>query len=123
MLPLPFLAAGLMVPPTPPNFSDVLNTAISNCKQPADGAIIVCGKRAPSDGPFRLPPAVRDPGFDVNGAVDSVARERHKLMEEGAAGTGSCSTVGPGGWTGCLVRDWERADQQRGFRPAHRFTK
>jgi hypothetical protein len=121
MLPLPILAAGLMAPPTHPNFSDVLNTIISNCKRPADGTIIVCGKRGPTESRFRLAPAARDPGFDVNGSVDSVSRERHKLMEAGAAGTGSCSTTGAGGWTGCMVRGWDRADQQRGFRPAHRF--
>jgi hypothetical protein len=82
--------------------------------------VIICAR---PDSPYRLPPAARDPGFDVNGSVDSVARERHKLMEVGDTGSGSCSNVGAGGWTGCMVKGWEAADQQRGFRPAGRFKK
>jgi hypothetical protein len=71
---------------------------------PGDDEIVVCGRGDSSR--YRLPPARR--GFDPNGPVDSVALERHRLMDVGASGIGSCSTVGAGGWTGC----WARAVRQ-----------
>jgi len=120
MIPLALLAAILPAPASPPNLANVLHSVLGDCRMPADGAVIICGRR---DSPYRLPPDARDPGFDVNGAVDSVARERLKLMEGGDSGPGSCSNSGAGGWTGCMVKGWNVADQQRGFRPAGRFKK
>ena len=120
MIPLALLAALLPAPPARPTLQAVLRDAIGDCRMPADGSVIICAR---PESPYRLPPAMRDPGFDVNGPVDSVARERHKLMEVGDTGPGSCSNVGAGGWTGCMVKGWEAADQQRGFRPAGRFKK
>jgi hypothetical protein len=72
--------------------------------------ILVCGARdAPQ--PYRLPPQP-DAGFDPWGAVDSVSRERHKLLGTGPAGNGSCTVVGPGGWTGCDIAVIKQAEQQ-----------
>jgi len=122
MLPLVFLATVLPAPSAQPTLADVLRDVIGNCRTPADGTVLVCAKRD-GESPFRLAPAARDTGFDVNGSIDSVARERHKLMEGGEAGPGSCSDVGAGGWTGCMVKGWNAADQQRGFRPAGGFKK
>ena len=73
----------------------------------ADG-ITVCGRRDTAQG-YRLPPPER---FDPAGPIDSVSRERHRLFDVGAAGIGSCSTVGPGGWTGCMLEDWRHEDEQ-----------
>jgi hypothetical protein len=70
--------------------------------------ITVCGRRNDGAG-YRLPAPDR---FDPAGPVDSVSRERHRLLDVGAVGTGSCSTVGPGGWTGCMFNDWRHADEQ-----------
>jgi hypothetical protein len=44
--------------------------------------------------------------------MESVSRERHKLMEVGDTGIHSCSVVGPGGWTGCDLKVIKRAEQQ-----------
>jgi hypothetical protein len=74
-----------------------------------DEAIIVCGRRADPER-YRLP--IRENGFDPGGATDSVSRERHRLIEEGDAGIGSCSTVGPGGYTGCFHQTIKRRQQQ-----------
>ena len=120
MIPFLLLATVLPAPPPQPRLPDVLRDIMGDCRLPADDAVVICGKRN-LESPYRLAPEARDPGFDVNGSFDSVARERHKLMDVGAAGTHSCSATGAGGWTGCMSNDWERADQQRGFRPAHRF--
>jgi hypothetical protein len=78
-----------------------------------DGEIVVCG---PAPDPlgrsrYRLP---TDPGgYDPEGVTDSVATERFRLIDVGDAGTGSCSTIGGGGWTGCQVREW-RIDEYQG---------
>jgi hypothetical protein len=122
MLPLVFLATVLPAPSAQPTLANVLRDVIGDCRTPADGAVLVCAKRE-GESPFRLAPAERDTGFDVNGPIDSVSRERHRWMEVGETGSGSCGDVGAGGWTGCMVKGWNAADQQRGFRPAGRFKK
>ena len=122
MIPLALLAAVLPAPAPQPRLADVLHNVLGDCRMPADGSVIVCGTRN-SESPYRIPSSLRDPGFDVDGAIDSVSRERHKLMDVGDAGTGSCSNSGAGGWTGCAVKDWQAADQQRGFRPAGQFKR
>jgi len=70
--------------------------------------ITVCGRRNDGEG-YRLPAPDR---FDPAGTIDSVSRERHRLLDVGATGIGSCSTVGPGGWTGCMLNTWREADEQ-----------
>jgi hypothetical protein len=115
MAPLLLLAAvaGPALPATPK--SKVAAVAPCPPKRNAN-EVVVCGQ-SDEDPPYRLPKTFRDQGFRVDGAADSVSRERHKLMDAGAAmGTGSCSSVGPGGWTGCMVRQWRADEQQRGFR-------
>jgi len=73
--------------------------------------VVVCGRRGERE-LYRLP--IRNQGFDKDGTVDSVSRERHRLYEVGDSGIGSCSTVGPGGWTGCF-HQWVKARrEQRG---------
>lgn len=73
--------------------------------------IVVCGRRVETER-YRLP--IREGGFDPKGEMESVSRERNKLFEEGDSGIGSCSTVGPGGWTGCGARDFKRRLEQEG---------
>ena len=72
--------------------------------------IVVCGRRDRNE-QFRLP--MRPDGFDAAGPVDSVSRERHRLIEEGDAGVGSCSTTGPGGASGCFDKAVKRRCQQK----------
>jgi hypothetical protein len=92
--PAPTLTAPLTAPACPAD------------RSPDD--ITVCGRRNDGSG-YRLPPPDR---FDPAGSIDSVSRERHRLLDVGASGIGSCSTVGPGGWTGCMLNDWRNADEQ-----------
>ena len=73
--------------------------------------IVVCGRRDRTER-HRLP--IRPQGFDPKGSVESVSRERHRLIQEGDMGIGSCSTTGPGGYTGCFHRDTKRRCQQEG---------
>ena len=71
--------------------------------------IVVCARRSPNER-YRLPRQAWNP----NGATASVSRERHSLYEQGDSGIGSCSTVGPGGWTGCAHKAWKAAREQHG---------
>ena len=97
-----------------------LPRATEDCLPPAGGegdeeeAIIVCRRRS-AESPFRIPPALRDQGFDPAGPVQSVSRERNALTEAGSEdGLRQCTNVGPYGWTGCAFRDWRREREQYG---------
>ena len=72
--------------------------------------IVICGKPLERS-PYRLPPQ-QHRGFDPEGPVMSVSRERNALLEHGDTGIHSCSTTGPGGWTGCDLKVIKRAEQQ-----------
>ena len=83
--------------------------ARQECRQVDKDEILVCGRRKANER-YRMPD--RDKPFDPDGDEQSVMRERMSWVEEGDAGIGSCGPVGPGGWTGCMLKDWERARQQ-----------
>jgi hypothetical protein len=85
-------------------------TVIQKCEADGGEEIVVCGRRGESER-YRLP--IRPQGFDAAGPVDSVSRERHRLIQEGDSGVGSCSTSGPGGWTGCFHQQTKRRCQQK----------
>jgi hypothetical protein len=90
-------------PPAPPKI-------VQDCRKTGTDEIIVCGRNERS--PYRLP--VAPPGFDPNGDEDSLSRERNALLEPGDGGIGSCSTVGPGGGSGCMAGRWRREREQHG---------
>ena len=84
--------------------------AIGECKTADPKEIIVCGSRK-RDERFRLPDR-SNAQFDPSGDLKSVMNERVGWAAEGDTGTGSCSAVGPGGFTGCMVKSWkEKTDQ------------
>lgn len=83
--------------------------ARQECRQVETDEILVCGRRRVNER-YRLPD--RDAPFDPDGETQSVMRERMSWGEGGEAGIGSCGPVGPGGWTGCMTRAWERERQQ-----------
>jgi hypothetical protein len=87
-----------------------LPRVVERCADGADGEIVVCGERG-GDEAYRLPPQGEE-RFDPWGGIDSVSRERNKLLGPGPAGNGSCTTVGPGGWTGCDIAVIKEAEQQ-----------
>lgn len=84
--------------------------ARQECRQPGEAdEVVVCGRRETLK---RYQVTDPEAPFDPNGPVDSVARERSRWVDQGDTGTGSCSAVGPGGWTGCKLKEWKRARQQ-----------
>lgn len=94
--------------PIGPALRDAIDA--SECaKRPGKDEIIVCGNRN-HDSPFRLPG--RNGPFDPFGDTKSVMNERVGWAAEGDVGTQSCSAVGVGGWTGCMLKDWKVSRDQ-----------
>ena len=107
MLMLFLLAASATVP-----IDQAVKDAVADaeCKsRSATKAIIVCANRNHRS-PFRLPD--RDGPFDPDGDTKSVMNERVGWAAEGDVGTQSCGPVGPGGWTGCMVKSWKESRDQ-----------
>ncbi|MDT9598169.1 hypothetical protein [Sphingosinicella rhizophila] len=83
------------------------------CPQSVTGEVVVCARR-PDTERFRIPETLRESSPGPEG--DSWAVRAESLEYVGRTGTQSCSTVGPGGFTGC----WEqmmraaREDQSAG---------
>ena len=71
--------------------------------------VVVCGRR---DMLKRYQVTDPDAPWDPLGTTESVARERATWIQEGDTGVQSCGPVGPGGWTGCTVKQWKRERQQ-----------
>ena len=69
--------------------------------------IVVC-QRLDEAERFRIPQNLRQPSGRPQ-ANESWAVRSQDALDAGRMGTGSCSTVGPGGQTGCFVRQATRA--------------
>ncbi|HEX4738800.1 MAG TPA: hypothetical protein VH331_14685 [Allosphingosinicella sp.] len=81
------------------------------CPRGSGDEIVVCAHKPESER-YRIPPNLRD---DPNApANQSWANRADKLEYVGRTGIGSCSTVGPGGWTGCLNQLIQQARAERG---------
>ena len=80
------------------------------CPPSTDEEITVCA-RLPDDDRFRIPPNLRNNPNDP--ASQAWAGRALELQYVGRTGTESCSTVGPGGFTGCLGRMINQARAER----------
>ncbi|MFL6862918.1 MAG: hypothetical protein ACJ8DZ_07950 [Allosphingosinicella sp.] len=81
------------------------------CPSSSDGQEVVICARRPERERYRIPKELRDRG---NGGTQSWADRAESLEYVGRSGAESCSTTGPGGFTGCynrMVRAW-RKDRQ-----------
>ena len=70
------------------------------CPRGDDGEIVVCGRRGEGER-FRIPEELRDDAADADPESESWAARTESLEYAGRTGIQSCSTVGPGGFTGC----------------------
>jgi hypothetical protein len=81
------------------------------CPRGQNGEIVVCARR-PDKERYRIPQALRDRPSD-DPASQSWAARSESLEYVGRTGIQSCSTVGPGGFTGCWTEMMRNARQDR----------
>lgn len=81
------------------------------CPTNADGAEIVVCARRPETERFRIPQELR--GLEIAPENRSWAVRQQDALNAGAQGIGSCSTVGPGGQTGCFGQAAAAAKAER----------
>ena len=72
------------------------------CPRSTESEIVVCSRRPESER-YRLPKNQQLQGSRQQ--RQSWARQSQALTTVGNTGTGSCSAVGPGGHTGCLIQE------------------
>ena len=86
------------------------------CPTDSEGnQIVVCARRD-ADEQFRIPKELRE--LKVTPENESWAARDESVLEAGSAGIGSCTTVGPGGSTGCFLQQARRAKRERNERAA-----
>jgi hypothetical protein len=90
------------------NQAEVIVFGTDPCPRSTDSEVVVC-KRFPESERFRLAPQQRPSG--PRQARETWAKRAQDLKTVGDTGIGSCSAVGPGGQTGCLLQEINRAAQ------------
>lgn len=86
--------------------AEVIVYGNDSCPRDSSGAIVVCRHR-PETERYRLPKAQQLQGSRQS--RQSWANRAQDLQTVGNTGTMSCSAVGPGGHTGCLIQEIKRS--------------
>jgi hypothetical protein len=108
------LAIGLAAPAAAQRdrISRVIVYGNDPCPRGAGGEDIVVCARKPETERYRIPQELRNaPSTDP--ASQSWANRAESLEYVGRTGIQSCSTVGPGGFTGCFAKMLSEARQER----------
>ena len=101
-------AGGLSMVPAPalaqagPTTNQITVYGTDPCPRSTESAVYVCNRR-PETERYRLPKDQQLQG--TRQQRESWARQSQALTTVGNTGTGSCSAVGPGGFTGCLTKE------------------
>lgn len=113
MLPASAQQPGVAVPGAPaadPRVNQVIVYGDDTCPPSTDEEIVVCVRMRDEDR-YRIPPNLREnPNAPANQAWLNRAIE---LSYVGRTGTDSCSTVGGGGFTGCMSQLINQARAER----------
>ena len=123
-----FLAAGALLAAAPagaqpaaapraaePKISTMIIYGDDPCPPSTDDTIVVCARK-PDKERYRIPEALRG---DPNDPKNQAWAERATALEyAGRSGIGSCSTVGPGGASGCFNQIVREARAARAGDPA-----
>jgi hypothetical protein len=98
------MAAGLAALPTPAAAQQVEVAVFGTdpCPRASESQIVIC-KHYPESERYRLAPSQNPQG--TRQQRQSWSRQARALSTVGSTGTGSCSAVGPGGFTGCLNQE------------------
>jgi hypothetical protein len=109
------LAAGLGVPAAAQPKQHIREIVIYGndpCPRSASGDDIVICARKPETERYRIPQQLRNEPSDDQ-ASQSWANKAESLQYVGRTGIQSCSTVGPGGFTGCFAQMLSAARAER----------
>lgn len=110
------LVGGLAVPQAPAmaqaqkGVAEIVVFGTDPCPRSTDDQIIVCRRESESMR-YRMPEAYRPNGTFQE--KQSWAEQSKSLQTVGRTGPGSCSPVGPAGFTGCLVKQIQNAKNER----------
>ena len=98
------IATGFVAIPAPASAQQVEVAVFGTdpCPRSSESEIVVC-KHYPESERYRLAPSQNPQG--TRQQRQSWARQSRVLTTVGSTGTGSCSAVGPGGFTGCLNQE------------------
>ena len=106
-------AAGFAALPVPAAAQQTDNEVIvygnDPCPRSTDSTVYVCTRR-PENQRYRIPETLRESG--TRQQRQSWANKSREIMSAGATGVNSCSAVGPGGSTGCLVQSIQQAKRE-----------
>lgn len=109
------LATGLVLAPTPAAAQYAERVLIiygdDDCPTNASGEEIVVCSRRPESERYRIPKELRPRSQSPE--AQSWAARSAATLDNGASGTGSCSSVGAGGWTGCWAEQMRAARAER----------
>ena len=82
------------------------------CPRGEGDEVVICGRR-PETERYRIPEELRDDATDPDPESESWAAKATSLEYVGRTGIQSCSTVGPGGFTGCWAELVRAAREER----------
>ena len=106
--------------PTDPKINQLIVYGEDACPPSSADEIIVCARK-PEGERYRIPEVLRsDPNAPIN---NSWANRATELQYVGRTGIGSCSTVGPGGMTGCYNELVRQARAERAGRDSVNWNR
>jgi len=91
--------------------SEIIVYGNDPCPRSTDDEVVVCARK-PEAERYRIPERLRSGG--PRQAREAWANRARSIETAGATGINSCSPVGPGGHTGCLVQVINQARRERG---------
>ena len=112
---LPIALAGMAIPALPAKAQIIDRVLViygdDPCPTNKEGEEIVVCARKPESERYRIPKELRPPSQSPD--AQSWSARSQATLDGGATGTGSCSTVGGGGWTGCWTEQMRAAKKER----------
>ena len=91
------------------SISEIIVYGSDPCPRSTDDEVVVCARKPESER-YRIPERLRTGG--PRQTREAWANKARALETVGATGINSCSPVGPGGFTGCMVQVVKQARRE-----------